>query len=140
MRYTLAMSCFLRKFLATTLALACIVPSQAQSSPAPTKQTAAVIQKASHLIPQAPISVTRIQGEEEFGRFVSSDSESFTLYDVDQKANVTLKYSEVKKIKDGFGGYNSATHRHVDRRKNWIVVGLVVVGLAVLVGAAASSK
>lgn len=134
------MHCLYGKAFAISLALASPIAGRAQSSPTVSKQTAAVIQKVGHLTPQAPISVIPINGEEEFGQFLSSDVQNFTFYDVDQKANVTLKYEEVKKIKDGYGGYNSTVHGHVDRRKSWIVVAVVFGGLAVLIGAAASAK
>ena len=115
-------------------------PAFSQSSPVLSKQAAAVKQKASRLAPQSPISVVRFDAEEEYGRFVSSDPESFTFYDIDQKINVTLTYQTVKKLKDGYGGYNHATQRHVDRRRNAIIAAVVVGGLAVLIGAAAASK
>ena len=81
------------------------------------KEVAAVKRKADTLTPDAPISVIPIHAEEEYGNFVSSNAEEFTFYDVDRKAEVTLKYAEVRKIKDGYGGYNSIRGRHTDRTR-----------------------
>ena len=81
-----------------------------------------------------------IGAPEEFGTFLSSSDESFVFYDVDRKANVTLKYRDVKKIKDGYGGYNSVRGRHTDHTKA-IVITLGVVGaLGAIIGAAAAAK
>lgn len=86
MGYDLRMSRIPQKVLVICLALDSVIPSQAQSSSGLAKQAAAVIQKATHLTPQAPVSVIRFHSEEEFGRFLSCDSETFTFYDVDQKS------------------------------------------------------
>lgn len=124
------------------LTLVFTLSSQASLSQAPslTKKQLAVRQKAQSLSPQAPISVLEIGAPEEFGTFISSSDESFVFYDVDRKANVALKYSDVRKIKDGYGGYNSARGRHTDHTKA-IVITLVVIGaLGAIIGAAAATK
>jgi hypothetical protein len=82
----------------------------------------------------------RADAAEEFGRFISNDQDGFTLFDNDQKSNVTLRYEEVRRIKDGYGDKNHAVQRHVDRRKRLIIVAVVVGGLALLIGAAAAAK
>ena len=80
------------------------------------------------------------QGQEEFGNFISSGPQSFTFYDIDRKIDVTLNYAAVRKIKDGYGGYNSVRRRHTDRTKGLIVAFAVLGGLAALVAAAAVSQ
>ena len=97
-------------------------------------------QKADQISRGARISVVRVHGPEEFGTFLRNDEEEFTFYDVDRKMDVTLRYEAVKKIKDGYGGYNFPNHRHVDRDKNLIVAAVVLGGLVVLIFAAAMSK
>lgn len=104
------------------------------------KKAAAIKRKADTLSPHSPISVVPIHGEEEYGNFVSRDAEEFTFYDVDRKTEVTLKYVDVRKIKDGYGGYNSVRGRHTDRTKTIIVVVAVAGALGTLIGAAASAK
>lgn len=82
----------------------------------------------------------RIHAEEEYGDFVSSDQQGFTFYDVDRKAEVTLKYAEARKIKEGYGGYNSVQQRHTDRTKTLLIVLAVAGALGALIGAVAAAK
>jgi hypothetical protein len=126
--------------VAVSLALALPITSGAQLASPLSRKAAAIKRKADHLSPRAPISVVRLDADEEFGTFISSDQESFTFYDIDRKADVTLKYETAKKIKDGYGGYNSAVRRHVDRRKSLIVAAVVAGGLVVLIVAAAAAR
>ncbi len=113
------------------LVLASIADVHAQQTAPLSKREIAVRHKAEHLKPGAHISVIRLHEPEEFGNFVSSEQQSFTFYDVDQKANVVLHYADVKKIKDGYGGYNSIHHRHVDPTKRLIGV---IVGAGIIIG------
>ncbi len=130
--------CFRR--IAALLLFALPVTSFGQQAPALLVRGAAVKQKAGQLSPGARISVVRVHGLEEFGTFVRNDDVEFTFYDVDLHRDVSLAYDEVKKIKDGYGGYNPPNHRHVDRDKNLIVAAVVLGGLVVLVIAAAAAK
>ncbi len=134
------MRIFSLRIVASSLAFAFAITSSAQQVPSLSKKAAEVKQKADHLSPRAPISVVRLDADEEFGTFISNDQEGFTFYDIDRKTDVTLRYETVKKIKDGYGGYNYAVHRHVDRRKNFIIAAVVLGGLFVLIIAAAAAK
>jgi len=123
-------------------ALICVLAAgnvNAQQPPVASKQVSEVKAKVGKLSPQAHISVIPNQGEEEFGRFVSSDQEGFVFYDIDRKMNVSLKYEEVRKIRNGYGGYNSIARRHTDHHRAMVTVVVVAVGLAVLVIAGARS-
>lgn len=91
------------------------------------------------LSPGAKISVIPYQGRKEFGTYLSSDPESFTFHDVDTKADMTLRYEDVKHIRNGYGGYNSIARRHTDRTRS-LIIGVVVIGALIgLVFAAAAS-
>jgi len=105
------------------------------------KQAAEIKRKTDTLSPGSRISVIPIHGAERFGKFISSDSESFTFHDVDDKTDVALKYSEVRKLKQGYGGYNSVSGKHTDRKRG-IIVAVVIMGvvLGVLIGALATAK
>jgi hypothetical protein len=123
-------------FLIATVALT----SSAQQVELLSKKAATVKRKADSLTPSDPISVVRIHAEEEYGNFLSSDQEGFTFYDVDRQVNVTLKYADVKKIKNGYGGYNALRQRHTDRTKA-LIAGAVVVGLlGTIIGVAACAR
>ncbi len=129
----------MRRLIACLLLVSASNASARQAPPLP-RQAAAVKQKVDHLSPDAPISVLRVRGPEEYGKFLSNNQESFTFYDVDLKKNVTLSYAEVHKIKDGYGGYNFVQHRHTDRTKALIITAAVIGGLAILIGAAAAAQ
>jgi len=134
MEYTL--SKVLVALLISTLALPCCAQQVAPLS----KKAAAIKRKADNLTPQTPISVVRVHAEEEFGNFLSNNQEGFTFYDVDRKADVTLKYADVRKIKDGYGGYNSFQKKHTDHTRAIIIGAIVLGGLAGLIGAATAAK
>lgn len=134
------MRAFGSNLIACSLIIGSTMTSIAQQAVPLPKSVIAVKQKAESLAPQAHITVVRVGSPEEFGNFISYGQESFTFYDVDQKQNVTLKYEDVKKIKDGYGGYNSARGKHTDRSKRLVIV-LVTVGvIGAVIGAAAAAK
>lgn len=128
------------KVLAASLILMLALTSNAQQLAPFSKKEAAIKRKVDQLSLRAPISVIRTDSEEEYGQFVSSDQHGFTFYDIDRKAEVTLKYAEVRKVKDGYGGYNSVHHRHTDRTKGLLVVLVVAGALGGLIAAAATAK
>src|ERR1700722_3591268 len=112
------MATFVRQFILFGLIWDLTVTSDSsQQSAAPLKRTIAVKEKVGRLSPQAHISVIPLQGEEEFGTFLSSDQEGFTFHDIDRKIDVSLKYEDVRKVKDGYGGYNHSAGKHTDRTK-----------------------
>ncbi len=119
--------------------LICVLAARsvsAQQPPSLSKRANEIKAKVEKLSPQAHISVIPIQGHEEFGKFLSSDQESFTFHDIDRKADVSLKYEEVKKVKNGYGGYNPIWGRHTDPTKNRVTAAVfvgVLVGLIVAV-------
>src|SRR5258708_6090145 len=99
---SLGMERFLSRILAALLISLLTLTSSAQQAAPLSKKTAAVKRKVDTLTPHAPISVIPIHAEEEYGNFVSGNAEGFTFYDVDRKTEVTLKYADVQKIKDGY--------------------------------------
>lgn len=126
--------------VAALLMVGVAMTASAQNSPTLSKKAEMIKRKVGALTPHSPITVIPIQGNEEFGEFLSSDQEGFTFHDVDRKTDVTLKYAEVRKLKNGYGGYNPAQGRHTDRTKIIIVTVVVLGGLGALIGAAAAAK
>jgi len=121
--------------------IVCLAASTAaQNVPYPTKKMEAIRHKAETLAPNAPISVIPLHGAEEFGLFLSYDPEGFTFHDIDRKMDVRLQYSEVSKLKNGYGGYNSVQGRHTDRTKAVVITVVVLGALGALIGAAATAK
>ena len=131
---------FGRTFIVCILITGTTLVSVAQQAPVTSKTASAVKHKVEGLAPHAHITVIRTGAPEEFGEFISHDQDGFTFYDVDQKQSVTLRYDEVKKVKDGYGGYNSIRGRHTDRTKG-LIVALALAGvLGALIGTAAAAK
>ena len=88
-------------------ALAMTNTSLAQQTLPASKQQARVMHKAQSLMPNSPIRVVQFHAEEEFGKFLSCDEQGITLFDVDRRKDVTIAFSEISKIRNGYGGYNS---------------------------------
>ncbi len=100
----------------------------------------AVAAKVATLHAGDKISVVLLHAAERYGTFGSARQDDFTFHDVDQNADVTFPYAEVKKVKDGYGGYNSLTHKHTDHTKAWIGVGIAAGLIVAIIVAAASAK
>lgn len=130
----------LSKILAALLIIVVSGTASAQQVPALSTQAQGIKRKIDQLAPHAHISVIPLRGEERYGEYLSHDEESFTFHDVDLKADITCKYAEVRKVKNGYGGYNSVRGRHTDRTKGLIVAVVVLGGLGALLGAAAAAK
>ena len=125
------------RILAAVLILTLAWTSSAQQVPPLSKRAAAIRQNVERLPPNAEITVVPIHGQKDYGTIVSHDQESFTLYDIDRKANVTLKYADVKGIKDGYRGRKSFTTRH-PQLKRGIIVTTIAMGVMVLVAVLAA--
>jgi hypothetical protein len=130
----------LSRVIAVFLIASVALSSSAQQGPTLSKKAEAIKRKVDSLAPQAPISVIPVQGPEQFGRFLSKDEEGFTFRDVDRNIDVTHKYADVRKVKKGYGGYNSAQGRHTDHTKGIVISAIVIGALGALIGAAAAAK
>lgn len=86
------------------------------------------------------MTVIRKDGAECHGSLVASSSESFSLSEVDERRNVDLRYEDVKKVRRGYGGYNSVTGRHVDLVRSRVVFIGVLVALVVVVAIVVHEK
>ena len=124
----------MKSALAAILCFALVVSATAQqTTPQPaqplSKDARKVQQKVSGLAPGAKISVVRRGADEEFGEFRSVQDDSFTFFDVDSKLEMQLRFEDVRKVKDGYGGYNNFAHKHVDRTRSRIAIACVLGGL-----------
>jgi hypothetical protein len=122
------------------LILCLTATANGQQSPALSKHAETVKRKVGQLAPNAPISVIRVQGEERYGNFQSGDNLSFTFLDIDHHENITLRYEEVRKIKNGYGGVNSLQQKHTDHTKAIIITAVVLGVLGGVIAAAAAAK
>ncbi|HEX4064714.1 MAG TPA: hypothetical protein VHZ09_01730 [Acidobacteriaceae bacterium] len=131
---------FVARWIAALLLATFTLTTTAQQIAPISKREAAVRKKTASLALQAPISVIPLHAPEEFGTFTASDAQGITFYDIDSRTTVTLPYSQIRKIKNGYGGYNGVQHRHVDRTHTYIVEGCVAAALGGLIAAAAMAK
>lgn len=69
-----------------------------------------------------------------------ADDHSLLLYEVDEKRISIIGYEDVKKVRRGYGGYNSVTGQHVDPLHSRIAVIAVVGGLVAIMLAVALAK
>src|SRR5258708_19228447 len=97
--------------------LICVLAARsvsAQQPPSPTKRANEIKAKVEKLSPQAHISVIPIQGDEEFGKFLSSDQESFTFHDIDRKTDFRLNNEELKNFKNVYGAFKPIFVTHLN--------------------------
>ena len=82
-----------------------------------------------------------MKGKPEYhGDLRESGERSFSLYEVDEKQTLTIQYEDVKKVRLGYGGYNSVAGRHVDPARSRIAVVAVLAGLVVIVALVVHAK
>ena len=118
----------LRTLVSAFLMVSIPLTTAAQQASGLSRQAAGIKRIADTLSLGSKISVIPFHGAERFGAFVSNGSESFTFHDIDDKTDVTLKYSDVRKLKQGYGGYNSVSGKHTDR-KHAVIAIVVVLGI-----------
>jgi hypothetical protein len=123
-----------------TAALLILSSLLCQAQPAPLSAHAAKIKaRVAQLAPADKITVIMLQGPSYHGAFRSAEDTTFSLEDVDEKRLVTLRYEEVKKVQNGYGGYNSVTRRHVNPVRNRVLGVLILAALIVIVAVAVSN-
>jgi uncharacterized protein (DUF2249 family) len=88
------------------------------------------------LSPGGKLSVIPTHGPEEYGALLSSTDNAFTFHDVDTNADVLFRFEDVRKVREGYGGYNNFAHKHVDRTRSRIAIACVLGGVAVVLGVA----
>jgi hypothetical protein len=130
----------LRKTVATlTLSAFAPIATMAQQPVQSSSRQSAVVAKVATLRAGDKISVVLTHAAERYGTFQSPLQDGFTFHDVDQNADVMFLYADVKKVKNGYGGYNSVTHKHTDHTKVYVWIGIatgVIVGVVVAAAAA----
>ena len=101
----------------------------AQTSPA-----AKIQQQVQKIGLQGNITVYMPDGHEYYGSVGRIGADDFAVNEVDLKREVTVRYSEVKKVRSGYGGPGRTINgkRVHPRTKLWVTLG-VVGGLLTLV-------
>lgn len=87
------------------------------------------------------VTVVLLNGNEYYGAITEAAGESFELSEIDLNQKITITYSEVKKVRSGFGNSNPYNGRRW--HPGWhIAAVLAVVGttVALIVAGAAASR
>ena len=115
---------------------------QSQQTNAPLSPLASKIRDRIRSLPAGAKVTLLMKGKPEYhGDLLEQPGErSFSLYEVDAKQALTIQYEDVKKVRLGYGGYNSVTGRHVDPARGRIAVIAVLGSLVVIVALVVHAK
>jgi len=91
-----------------------------QSAPALDQQAAKIKKRVDELRLGRDVTVVMFRGREYYGFIQDIGPESFVVAEVDLKQPVTIDYSEVKKVRKGYGGKNYITGKRVNPKTNRI--------------------
>lgn len=145
---------FLLSVLVTTLGARAVVYGESREPPLVKRQTSAKVptrtqpsdaekikQKVEELGIGNRVTVVLRNGNEYYGGITGTGSESFELAEIDLNQKITIAYSEVKKVRAGFGKPNAFNGRRW--HPGWHIAALVaVIGttVALIVAAGAASR
>ncbi|MBA4123630.1 MAG: hypothetical protein H0X72_14350 [Acidobacteria bacterium] len=86
------------------------------------------------------ITVIRLDEREFYGSVSNIEADGFQIDEVDLKQTVDFKYTELKKVRKGYGGKNYAVGKRVKPGRGWLY-GVAIFGtLFVILGIALSDK
>jgi hypothetical protein len=79
------------------------------------------------------VTVTMRDGREYYGLIAQVGQEDFSVNEVDLNREITLRYQDVKKVREGYGTTRNIYGRRIHPRTKLIVMLAVVGGLLALV-------
>ena len=132
----------------TALALALTAPATllAQTQPAPSGNTARAKPSESEKVKEKVkdfgighrVTVVLRNGNEYYGALGESRDDAFELSEVDLNQKITIAYSDVKKVRNGFGNPNKFNGKRW--HPGWHIAGLLtVIGLTVALAVAGAT-
>ena len=132
----------------TALALALTAPATllAQTQPAPSGNTARAKPSESEKVKEKVnalgighrVTVVLRNGNEYYGALGESGDDGFELSEVDLNQKITIAYSDVKKVRNGFGNPNKFNGKRW--HPGWHIAGLLtVIGLTVALAVAGAT-
>ena len=129
-----------KRFPAIITACLFLCASVAQGQ-VPLSPSAVKIRTAIRSLPPGQEVTVLMKGRPSYhGDLREAGDSSFSLYEVDEKRALTIGYEDVKKVRRGYGGYNSVRSRHVDPLHSRIAVIAVLGALVAIVVAVALAK
>ena len=102
-----------------------------QSAPVLDQQAMKIKDRVGELGLGTDVTVILQQGREYYGFIQDIGLESFVVAEVDLKQPITIDYSEVKKVRKGYGGKNYITGKRVNPKTNRIA-SVALLGALVL--------
>lgn len=127
--------------MVTTCLFLCASVAQGQQGGAPLSPSAVRIRAAIRALPPGREVTILMKGRPSYhGDLREAGDYSFLLYEVDEKRTRMVGYEDVKKVRRGYGGYNSVSGRHVDPLHSRIAVIAVLGTLVAIVMAVALAK
>jgi len=128
----------LRSFLCRFLAF--LLAASAATAQAPS-QTDKIRQQVSRIGLLGNITVSLIGGPDYYGSVSRIGANDFSVNEVDQRREITIRYAEVRRVREGYGTTRNIRGQRIHPRTKWIV-SLAVIGglLAVVFIAVASDK
>ena len=102
-----------------------------QSAPVLDQQAMKIKDRVGELGLGTDVTVILYQGREYYGFIQDIGLESFVVAEVDLKQPITIDYSEVKKVRKGYGGKNYITGKRVNPKTNRIA-SVALLGALVL--------
>lgn len=84
------------------------------------------------------ITVIKLDEREFYGSVSSIEADGFQIDEVDLKQTINFKYTELKKVRKGFGGKNYAVGKRVNPFRSLLIGAAVVGGLFLILGIALS--
>jgi hypothetical protein len=127
--------------IVTTCVFLCTSFAQGQPGGVPLSPSAVKIRAAIRSLPPGQEVTILMKGRPSYhGDLQEAGDSSFSLYEVDEKRALTIGYDDVKKVRRGYGGYNSVSGRHVDPLHSRIAVIAVLGTLVAIVVAVALAK
>jgi hypothetical protein len=84
------------------------------------------------------ITVIRLDGREFYGSVSNIETDGFQIYEVDLRQPLDFKYTELKKVRKGYGGKNYAVGKRVKAGNNLLYGAAVLGALFLILGVALS--
>jgi len=124
----------LRRCLAWIVAVLLVTPASAQNA-----QTDRMRERIGKIGVLGNVTVSVSRGPEYYGSISRIGTDDFSLNEVDQRREITLRYSDLKRVREGYGTRRNLRGQRIHPRTKLIVTLAVVGGLIALVFIAVAS-
>jgi len=85
------------------------------------------------------VTVSIVNGPEYYGSISRIGADDFSIHEVDQRREIVVRYSEVRRVREGYGTTRNIRGQRIHPRTKLIVTLAVVGGLLALVFIAVAS-